>query len=132
MPKTYSEHERSYLRERLMDEAEDCLARYGVRKTTVDELVRRVNIPKGTFYLFYASKELLFFDVMRRIHDRIHDELMLRIEKLEQPADESAVTQLIYDLYTSLSGTFLFRFAAEGEFELFMRKLPPETVRAHA
>ena len=27
----------------------------GVKKTTVDELVKRVGIPKGTFYLFYPS-----------------------------------------------------------------------------
>nr|WP_277934491.1 TetR family transcriptional regulator [Parablautia intestinalis] len=26
--------------------------------TTVDEVVKRVNIPKGIFYLFYKSKEL--------------------------------------------------------------------------
>ncbi len=31
----------------------------GVKKTTVDELVKRVGIPKGTFYLFYPSKDCL-------------------------------------------------------------------------
>ena len=35
----------------------------GVKKTTVDELVKRTGIPKGTFYLFYPSKEMLLFDV---------------------------------------------------------------------
>ena len=62
MPKSYSEQEREYIRKRLKEEAADCLARYGVRRTTVDELVKRVNIPKGTFYLFYKSKELLLFE----------------------------------------------------------------------
>ena len=53
MPKSYSEQEREYIRKRLKEEAAKCLARYGVRRTTVDEIVKRVNIPKGTFYLFY-------------------------------------------------------------------------------
>lgn len=57
MPKSYSEQEREYIRKRLKEEAAKCLARYGVRRTTVDEIVKRVNIPKGTFYLFY---KLLF------------------------------------------------------------------------
>ncbi|MFH1513530.1 MAG: helix-turn-helix domain-containing protein, partial [Bacillota bacterium] len=59
MPKSFSDAERAYIKERLLREAEACLAAYGVRKTTVDELVRRAGIPKGTFYLFYASKEAL-------------------------------------------------------------------------
>ncbi|WP_286081321.1 TetR/AcrR family transcriptional regulator [Parablautia intestinalis] len=39
---------------------------YSIRcpATTVDEIVKRVNIPKGTFYLFYKSKELLLFEVI--------------------------------------------------------------------
>lgn len=63
MPKSYSEQEREYIKTRLKEEAAKCLAQYGVRRTTVDEIVKRVNIPKGTFYLFYKSKELLLFDV---------------------------------------------------------------------
>lgn len=56
MPKSYSEQEWEYIRKRLKEEAAKCLARYGARRTTVDEIVKRVNIPKGTFYLFYKSK----------------------------------------------------------------------------
>ena len=61
MPKTFSDAERVHIKKRLMEEAEACLTQYGIRKTSVDELVKRVNIPKGTFYLFYPSKEMLFF-----------------------------------------------------------------------
>ena len=53
VPKSYSEQEKEYIRKRLKEEAAKCLAKYGVRRTTVDEIVKRVNIPKGTFYLFY-------------------------------------------------------------------------------
>ena len=64
MPKTYSENERAYIQERLKTEAKKCLATYGIRKTTIDELVKRVGIPKGTFYLFYESKEQLLYEVI--------------------------------------------------------------------
>ena len=60
MPKTYSEQEREYIDKRLREEAMNCMAAYGIRKTTVDELVRRVRIPKGTFYLFMSPKNSSF------------------------------------------------------------------------
>ena len=75
MPKCYSEQEREYIKKRLKEEAADCMARYGIRRTTVDEIVRRVKIPKGTFYLFYQSKELLLFDVILEQHDLIEKKL---------------------------------------------------------
>ena len=49
MPKTYSEQEREYIDKRLREEAMNCMAAYGIRKTTVDELVRRVRIPKDVY-----------------------------------------------------------------------------------
>lgn len=64
LPKCYSDQEREYIKKRLKEEAAACMGQFGIRRTTVDELVKRVNIPKGTFYLFYKSKELLLFDVI--------------------------------------------------------------------
>lgn len=60
MPKTYSEQEREYIDKRLREEAMNCMAAYGIRKTTVDELVRRVRIPKGTFICFMSPKNSSF------------------------------------------------------------------------
>ena len=59
LPKSYSDQERAYITKRLKEEAAACMGKFGIRRTTVDELVKRVKIPKGTFYLFYPSKELL-------------------------------------------------------------------------
>jgi len=39
------EQEKEYIKKRLKEEAAKCLAQYGVRHTTVDEIVQRVNIP---------------------------------------------------------------------------------------
>ncbi len=132
MPKSFTESERAQIRNRLIEEAQDCLARYGMRKTTVDELTRRVNIPKGTFYLFYDSKELLFFDVFRTLHDSLKTELLSKIKALEGNVTTDTVSGLIFDLYRDVDATFLYRFAAGGDLELLVRKLPPETAASHA
>lgn len=132
MPKTYSEQEKAYIQERLLQEAKKCLAQYGIRKTTVDELVRRVGIPKGTFYLFYESKERLLFDVILQFNDDIQTELLAEISALESIPDADTLTDVIFRLYRRLDDSFLPRLLQDGEMEFFMRTLPPELSKLHA
>ncbi len=131
MPKTFSENERAIIRNRLIEEAGRCLALYGIRKTTVDEIVRRVNIPKGTFYLFYESKERLLFDVVMKLNDDIQTEMLERVSALSGGLDAEELTNLIFGLYKSLGASFLPKLLADGELELLMRKLPDDLARLH-
>jgi AcrR family transcriptional regulator len=132
MPKTFSEQERKIIKQRLIEEAEQCLIRYGARKTTVDELVRRVNIPKGTFYLFYDSKELLFYDVFLQFHNEIHKKMLAGAAGLKQDSSPESLTRLIFDLYKQAEKSFLLKFITEGDLEMMLRKLPPEVMAEHA
>lgn len=132
MPKAYSEKERTYIKQRLMEEARICLDQFGVRKTTVDELVKRVNIPKGTFYLFYESKELLFFDVFCAFHDEIHSQLLSEIGSANKRMTATRLTQIILGLYRTLEDSFILGFLTNGEMEMLLRKLPPDVAIFHA
>jgi AcrR family transcriptional regulator len=132
LPKTFSEHERLAIKTKLKEEGKTCLSLYGMKKTTVDELVRRVHIPKGTFYLFYASKELLFFDILIDLHDSLQQTLLTQIQQQTAPLSVEQVTDLIYTLYKAIDATFLPSFLASGDLELLMRKLPPEIATEHA
>lgn len=71
MPKIYSDEEKKKIVEKLKKEANILMQEKGVKKTTVDELVKRVGIPKGTFYLFYPSKERLLYDVSQDVHAQV-------------------------------------------------------------
>jgi len=55
-------------RERLVSAAMELFARKGFDKTTVDEIVARAGVAKGTFYLYFKSKDDLIkelaFEVM--------------------------------------------------------------------
>lgn len=132
MPKSFSEDERAYIKTRLMEAAKACLAQYGVRKTTVDELVRRANIPKGTFYLFYESKELLFFDVLCEFHEEMHQKLLKEAASIREDITPQKLTDLLFGLYKMVESSFVVCFLNEGEMECLLRKLPPEVARQHA
>jgi len=132
MPKTLSEGERAYIAERLKTEAKACLAIYGIRKTTIDELVKRVGIPKGTFYLFYESKERLLFDVILEFNDEIQSQLLREIAKLQTSPTVDTLSDIIVRLYRKLDESFIPRVMQNGELEYFMRSLPPELSQMHA
>lgn len=132
MPKSYSEKEREYIKKRLKEEAAKCLAQYGVRRTTVDEIVKRVNIPKGTFYLFYKSKELLLFDAIQEQHESINRELYQAISNLaNQELSADKLTDVILEFYKMTEKMPILKLLDLGEVELLARKLPQEVVQEH-
>lgn len=132
MPKSYSEQEREYIKKRLKEEAAKCLALYGVRRTTVDEIVKRVNIPKGTFYLFYKSKELLLFEVIQEQQEIVNHELYQAISDIADTGfSAEKITDMIFEFYKMTEKMPILKLLDTGEVELLVRKLPREIVEEH-
>ena len=132
MPKSYSEQEREYISRRLKEEAAKCLAQYGVRRTTVDEIVKRVHIPKGTFYLFYKSKELLLFNVIQEQHEKVNRELYQSFSDLANTElSAEKLTDVIFDFYKMTEKMLILKLLDVNEVELLVRKLPREIVEGH-
>ncbi len=132
MPKSYSEQEKEYIRKRLKEEAAKCLAKYGVRRTTVDEIVKRVNIPKGTFYLFYKSKELLLFDVIQEQQENVNRELYQSISGIaDTEFSAEKLTDVIFGFYKMTEKMLTLKMLDVNEVELLARKLPREIVEEH-
>lgn len=132
MPKSYSEQEKEYIKKRLKEEAAKCLAQYGVRHTTVDEIVQRVNIPKGTFYLFYKSKELLLFEVILEEHEMIEQKVYRAVNEMKQDGDiAEQLTRIVCDFYILTSKSPILKMISTKEVEILARKLPPEVLKEH-
>ncbi len=132
VPKSYSEQEKEYIRKRLKEEAAKCLAKYGVRRTTVDEIVKRVNIPKGTFYLFYKSKELLLFDVIQEQQENVNRELYQSISGIaDTEFSAEKLTDVIFGFYKMTEKILILKMLDVNEVELLARKLPREIVEEH-
>ena len=55
MAKAFDDNERKLIKDKLKEGALLFIQQQGVRKTTVDELVKYANISKGAYYLFYTS-----------------------------------------------------------------------------
>ncbi len=52
---------------RILQAALDLFIRYGIKRTSIDDIARAAGIAKGTLYLYYPSKDALFTAVAERI-----------------------------------------------------------------
>lgn len=130
MATPFTEEERNFINMNLKEVAKECLERYGVRKTTVDQMVEMTGISKGSFYNFYPGKEILFFKVLEEFQESIINEL------LEKFADEQHIgvndfTAAIYSLYQFVRESFLMTIIKNGELEYLMRRLPQDVISNH-
>lgn len=131
MPKVFSAEEKNQINQRLITEATYCLSHFGIKKTTVDTLVTRAGIPKGTFYLFYPSKEALLFQALLVLHEQIEMELKMQIQQLENKQDVESVTDIILFFFEKADESGMIRMMAADELTLLVKKLPPEMIQAH-
>lgn len=123
MPKTYTETERDNIRRDLRGAASLCLRKYGVRHTTVDELVHMVNIPKGTFYLFYPNKESLFLDALVTFTKEEEGKYLELLEELDENHIVTSLTTVFFEMAISFYNSGLYRFLDDNQLAIVMRNL---------
>lgn len=129
MPTAFDDRERAAIRERLIAAAVDALGRGGLGAASVSELAAAASIAKGSFYLFYDSKEELFMDALegierdyRAIFETAPGMPGTAIERLHATF-EAAFAKVTSDpAVGSIDGRTLDRLT---------RALPPERVARH-
>ena len=130
MATAFSENEKEMIRKKLNEVGKDCLLTYGVKKTTVDQLVQLAGISKGSFYNFYPSKEILFFTVLEEYQKELMDEVICKLEQ-EKHIGIDVFTELIYELYQNVRYSFIMTIVRNKEFDYLLRKIPRELIKDH-
>ena len=129
MPKKYSPSERANIRKDLIRAAERSLFHKGVRGTSVDELVRAAAIPKGTFYLFYESKEDLYIDVLVSFREGMQEEMLSLLQELDENHIVSSLTTVFMHLVENVYRRGIYRLLAEDELAVATRKSEEDIVK---
>ena len=73
------------VRETLLSAATETFARFGYKKTSIDDIARRAGIGKGTVYLHFESKEELFAAVVRRLWTNALAEIEAAVNQARTP-----------------------------------------------
>jgi len=130
MARGFSEREREYIRQRLLEKGREHFERLGVKRTNIADLAREAGIAKGSFYLFFQSKEDLFMSINEEYDRQLQQEVARTLEISQHPKETLRQTLLtILDMFNTDP---MLRLAAnKEEFESLSRKIPADQFRHH-
>ncbi len=131
MPRPFSATERAQIQAGLQQAAQTLIAQRGMRHINVEDLTRAVGISKGAFYLFYASKEELFFTVIAA-WEADYQASLLNALSPASAAPRERVAALLRRAVTLWREHPLFRQFSRDDYELLMRRLSPAQVATAA
>lgn len=130
MPRGFSEADREAIRAALLDAGEADFRRYGLRKTSVEQLARAAGIAKGTFYGFFASKEELCMAIFERQEDVLSDALASLLAGDAGPV-ETVVVIMGHALDYVTHDSLLARLREDGDLALIARGVGSGRWRSH-
>jgi AcrR family transcriptional regulator len=112
---------------RILDAAEQCIHRYGIRRTAVGEVARVGKLSRGSIYRYFADKEALVDGVFRRRQELFLNRTEAELEK--EPTLVDKVTRSVVSGRKDLEEG-IFASLAETEPEtVAMMFLDPESYR---
>ncbi|GAA5065339.1 TetR/AcrR family transcriptional regulator [Haladaptatus pallidirubidus] len=116
MPR-FTDAKRERVRETLHETGRELFGRYGLRKTTLQELTEPAEIATGTFYHFYDSKEELYIEILKEYSREFAPRLLGNsFEEHDDPEDAiAAFLKLLTNEFESNS--LIHQVIVEDEFD---------------
>lgn len=131
MAKKFSEQEKEIIRNKLLEHGKKLFVTYGLNKTSIYDLTKRAGIAQGTFYLFFSSKEELFFDIIEVEEEKAKERLLSEAFQSEN-LTKDGFKRFLYQSIFLLNDHPILRLLYEEEvMERLLRKLPPEKIAQH-
>jgi AcrR family transcriptional regulator len=126
--------------QRILDAAQKLFARYGPKKTSIDEIAQNAGMGKGTIYLYFRSKEDIFAGVVRRFGEgmmltvraavgsqttaeaQLHNLILARLRYVDETIKQDAIPrEVLLEFQDSVNSTALapvIRVFAEQQIRL--------------
>lgn len=123
MPKGFTEQERINISEKLITECKLSWQTYGYKKTSIDDLCKKVGISKGAFYLFFETKESLFMETLKRVQKHLY-----RVVEnvLSENQNRDGIAKALKEIYREYSKSSFMYETTSVDFLSFFNKLTEE------
>ena len=126
MARSFTEQDRSRIRERLMTEGKELFTRYGLQKTNVAELTEAAGIAKGSFYSFFPSKEALYFEIFRQEEQQLRERVVETLNP-EEPLTRDRFRLFLKQAFRLIDeNPFIRRIYLHEDYDRLIRGLPQE------
>ena len=129
---TFTSIERDQIRGQLLEAGRRLFARYGLKKTSLEDLTRPAGISKSSFYGFFGSKEELYLELLVEERGRLRGEISL--ESFSGSADgREAVEKFLWAVVREFENNPLTRRIVTNpeEWQTIARRVPPEVREAN-
>ncbi|MDO4355204.1 MAG: TetR/AcrR family transcriptional regulator [Clostridia bacterium] len=126
----FTDRECEQIRSALRREAWAQACSVGMKKTTVEHLAQAANISKGAFYHFYASKEMLFLEVLEQLHEQMYGRAAQVLEQWQAIPLQERATKAMLEMCRMLQESGMSAFW-ENDVSLLLRRLPEEILQTH-
>lgn len=110
------------VKEKIVQAAITTFSKYGYDKTRMDDIAESANLGKGTLYLYFKSKEELFYDISENSIKELKEQLSKLFSKKEDLVQDA---EKFYDQYRNLihdSEKVSFEMIAESSRNPKLRK----------
>lgn len=126
MPKKFSEQEKHWIRQKLLEIGKKSFETVGLRKTSVEDLTKATGISQGAFYIFFGSKEELFYEILLIEEETIREKLFQLLDSETELTKDSLQRFMLHSFRLMSENPLIRHMYVEGEFEQLIRKLPKE------
>ncbi len=131
MTKAFGDKEKALIRSKLIEKGKELFARYGLRKTSIEDLTKAVGIAQGSYYNFFQSKEELYFEIMEQEEQYMKSRL-LSTHQVEENLTRQSLEAFLTDAFGMIDeSTFIKKLMNGEDYELLVRKLPEERIAKH-
>lgn len=121
MTKVASQY-KTEVRERILQSAIDTFSRYGFDKTRMEDVAEAAKLAKGTLYLYFKSKEDLFYAICETGLDKLKDQLSILFTTKEDLLSDVGKFYDNYRKVTNGSEKVIFEALAESSHNPKLRK----------
>ena len=124
MPKIFDEETREDIRGQMLDNGFSLIKRFGLKKTTIEDVTRASGVAKGTFYNFFKTKEEFVYQII------IYKRRLIKARYAEMVSDNDNVVDraLMRDmLYKIINGDYnLVTYLNRDDMAMLTARWPKE------
>jgi len=131
MPR-FKEQEKVRIKQSLLEEGERLFTTYGLKKVTIDDIVKSVNIAKASFYKFYEGKEYLFLDIAQKAQKEIFEALKSVLIESKEQSDEKRVKLVFFSMSGLVKKYPLLTAIDKETVEIITRKVLPQRLEEYS
>ncbi|UOQ43634.1 TetR/AcrR family transcriptional regulator [Halobacillus salinarum] len=131
MPKGFKQEEKQHIQQALLAEGRELFCQFGLQKTSIQDITKKVGIAAGTFYKFFQSKEELYFDILANEEEEVKN-FLNNLDVTNSSNPKSVIKQHLLTTIEMVEKNPLMRQIYLGDnMNALSRKIPEEKLANH-